>query len=64
MKTDNNKKLKLYKLIPILITLTGIVLMTFMIIEEDEPGAIPLLLIVIGTGWYLVIRSGIKSQRA
>ncbi|NND71550.1 MAG: hypothetical protein HKN43_08215 [Rhodothermales bacterium] len=31
----------------------GAVLMIFMIVAEDEPGAIPLLMIVLGAAWYL-----------
>lgn len=57
-------KLKTHKLISILITVIGIVLLTFMIVTEDEPGAIPLLLIVTGTGWYFITRSKMKSQKS
>jgi hypothetical protein len=64
MDMENSKMLKMHKFISLLIIVTGMVLMTFMIIVEDEPGAIPLLLIVIGTGWHLFTRSRIKSQRA
>ncbi|MEX0721277.1 MAG: hypothetical protein WD059_11455 [Balneolaceae bacterium] len=62
MKSNNSKKLKMHKLISILITLIGIALMTFMVIVEDEPDAIPLLLIVLGTGWYFITRYRIPSQ--
>ncbi len=58
------KKLKRHKLISILMIVIGIALMTFMVIVEDEPGAIPLLLIVMGTGWYFVTRSKMKAQKA
>lgn len=56
-------KLKTHKLISLLITVMGIALMTFMIITEDEPGAIPLGLIVAGAGWYFFTRSRIRSQQ-
>lgn len=52
----------MHKLLSILITFIGITLMTFMVIVEDEPGAIPLLLIVVGAGWYFVNRSKVRSQ--
>lgn len=60
----NIKKLKLHRLISILITIAGIALLAFMVIVEDEPGAIPLLLIIIGTGWFFVTRSRMRSQKA
>lgn len=62
MKTDNTKKLKLHKLISLLITVIGIALMTFMIIAEDEPGAIPLALIIAGVGWYFISRARTRSN--
>lgn len=52
----------MHKLISFLITFVGIALMTFMIIEEDEPGAIPLLLILVGTIWYFYTRSKSRSN--
>lgn len=62
MKTDRSKKFRMQKLISVLITVIGVSLMAFMVIVEDEPGAIPLLLIVTGTGWYLVTRYRIQSM--
>ncbi|MEX0662964.1 MAG: hypothetical protein WEA58_02070 [Balneolaceae bacterium] len=62
MKTDISKKLKMHKFISILITIVGIALMTFMIITEDEPGGIPLLLILAGTVWYFYTRSKTQSN--
>ena len=35
----------------------GLVLLVYMVTVEDEPGALPLLLIVVGIGWKLVVRS-------
>ncbi|MEU9577202.1 hypothetical protein [Streptomyces chilikensis] len=34
------------------ITVTGLALMTVMIVTEDEPGALPLLLVVLGAVWF------------
>lgn len=58
------KKLKIRKMISILITVIGIALMIYMVIVEDEPGAIPLLLIITGSGWYFITRSKMRSQKA
>lgn len=56
------KKLKLQKIISIIIFVIGAMLMIYMIIVESEPGAIPLLLIVVGTGWYFISRSRTKPH--
>lgn len=45
----------------ILITM-GIVLLVFMIVVEDEPGAIPLAFILSGTVWFLIVNNKIRSQ--
>lgn len=42
--------------IPLTIILFGLVLMTYMIIVEDEPGALPLVLILSGITWYGVAK--------
>ncbi len=53
---DTIEKLKLQKLISMLTISIGIVLLIYMINVESEPGAIPLLLIVLGAGWYGITR--------
>ncbi len=63
MKTDRSKKFRMQKLISVLITVIGVSLMAFMVIVEDEPGAIPLLLIVAGTGWYFITCYRIRLQQ-
>lgn len=62
METDQPKKLKMHKLLALLTIFIGLALVTFMVVVEDEPGALPLALTVIGTGWYFVTRSRIRSQ--
>jgi len=62
MKTDNTKKLKMHSLLSVLTLVMGVALLIFMIVVEDEPGAIPLLLIVVGTGWYFINQNRIRSQ--
>lgn len=56
------KKLMIQKILSVLIGGIGVILMTYMIYVENEPGAIPLLLIMLGGGWYLITRFKIQSQ--
>jgi len=42
------------KYIPLVISLLGFILMAYMIIFEDEPGALPLLLIIGGLSWHFI----------
>lgn len=41
----------------------GIALLAYMILVEDEPGAVPLGLIVAGTAWFFVARARARSRR-
>lgn len=50
------------KLLSLLIALTGIFLLVFMIIVEDESGLIPLVMIFSGLGWYIFTRNKVKSE--
>ena len=34
----------------------GLALMAYMIVVEDEPGALPLALVAVGVVWFLVAR--------
>lgn len=61
MKTTNYKTQKLLSMLMILV---GALLLTFMIVVEDEPGAVPLVLLVAGTVWLFSIRSKIKSKNS
>ena len=63
MRNNNLKKLKMQRFLSIVTTFIGIVLLGFMIAVEDEPGAIPLFLIIAGTVWFFTTRSKIKSQQ-
>jgi lipoprotein signal peptidase len=62
MKTDNSKKLKIKELISVLTIVIGILSMLMKIYEDSEPGAIPLLLILLGAGGYLITRGQIRKQ--
>lgn len=50
-------------LLAALIAAAGAVLMVYMIAVEGEPGAIPLLLIVLGIGGYVFTRIRSRSSR-
>lgn len=62
MKTNNAKKLKMHSLLSILTIVFGVALLIFMIVVENEPGAIPLFLIVVGTSWYFINRYRLQSK--
>lgn len=62
MKISGSRKLRIEKLFALAALVMGIVLLIFMITVEDEPGAIPLLFIVIGAGWYFFTRIRILSN--
>ena len=57
------KKLKVHTMLSGLIMGIGVLLMIYMITVEDEPGGVPLLLIVLGMGWYVVTRVRMRSHR-
>ncbi|NBC28014.1 MAG: hypothetical protein GVY08_14220 [Bacteroidetes bacterium] len=63
MKTDPAKRHTIQKSLSLLLTFIGIVLATYMVIVESEPGALPLLLIVAGAGWFFIARSNSRSQK-
>ena len=41
----------------------GFVLMAGKIYADSEPGAIPLLLVVLGAGWHLIARAQARPRR-
>ncbi|WP_141691567.1 PEP-CTERM sorting domain-containing protein [Rhodohalobacter halophilus] len=49
------------KIFSLIIVIVGFLLTAYMISVEDEPGALPLLLIVAGAGWYLFTRKKLTS---
>lgn len=55
-------KLKMHTLLAGLTVAIGVVLLIFMITVEDEPGGIPILLVVFGIGWYFISRSRFRSN--
>lgn len=45
-----------HALLSVLTVMTGVVLLMYMIYVEGEPGAIPILLVVLGIGWSVITR--------
>ena len=39
----------------------GLLLLVYMIVVEDEPGAVPLFLVATGTIWFLIARFRLRS---
>lgn len=62
MNKENHLQLKWFKIISIAAIFLGIVLLAYMVIGEDEPGAIPLLLILSGIIGYFISRKLIKKK--
>lgn len=62
MKKRISQKLKWGILLPVSSISLGIVLMIYMIKVEDEPGALPLLLIIIGAIWLIINQYQAKKQ--
>jgi flagellar biogenesis protein FliO len=62
LKTDKSKIAKVQNLLAILILVTGLLLVVMKLSADSEPGAIPLLLILVGTGWYTLKRFQLRSQ--
>ena len=60
---DTLGKLKAQKVLSALTVVIGLVLMSGKVYADSEPGAIPILLVVLGTGWYLLARARTRSRR-
>ena len=50
------KKLKVHRILPVLTLVVGLVLMAGKIYADSEPGAVPLLLVLIGIAWLFITR--------
>ncbi len=62
MKNEINQKLKWNIMFSFLILLLGAILLIYMITVEDEPGALPLVLII--TGMVFLIINWLKIKKA
>lgn len=61
---DASKKLKILTMLAVLIIIVGLVLMIGKIIADSEPGLIPIMLILVGSTWYFILRRRRQSQRS
>ncbi len=52
------------KILPFFAIVIGIILMSFKITEDREPGGVPLLLIFLGIAWYSIERKRSKTKHA
>lgn len=52
----------MHKLLSVLTIAMGFVLMMVKIYADSEPGAIPILLVVLGMGWYFITRLRTQSH--
>lgn len=62
MTAEKNSRLRMQKLISMLLIAFAVLLLAFKIYADSEPGALPLLLLLIGSSWYLINRYRLRSQ--
>jgi hypothetical protein len=63
MKSAHNpRQTRLHTRLAVLIVGIGLVLMVRQMYFDNEPGAIPLLLITLGIAWFLITRARIRSK--
>ena len=62
MNKEISLKSKWSKILSLLTVFLGFVLLIYMIMVEDEPGALPLLLIITGVVWFIISRNQIKKK--
>ena len=60
---NTREERKVHKILSALAIAGGFVLMLGKIYADSEPGAIPMLLIVLGMGWYLITRVRTRSHQ-
>lgn len=59
---DGSRKARVHTMLSTITIVLGAILLTYMVTVEDEPGALPLALLVGGGIWLFVTRSRIRSQ--
>jgi hypothetical protein len=62
MKNKISQKLKNYRFFSVLTILSGVILIIYMINVEDEIGALPLVILLSGIGWFFRNQVQIKKQ--
>lgn len=61
MKKKISKKLKMNRILSIIVLIFGLVLLTYMIVIESEPGALPLFMLITGAIWFAINQMNIKK---
>lgn len=56
------EKLRMHRTLSVLTFAVGLVLMVGKIWADSEPGAIPLLLVLLGAGWYFATRVRLRPR--
>jgi hypothetical protein len=54
---------KMHAVLSALTVAVGVLLLAYMVTVEGEPGALPLLLILLGSGWYFTTRARFRAQQ-
>lgn len=54
---------KMHAVLSALTVAVGVLLLVYMVTVEGEPGALPLLLILLGSGWYFTTRARFWAQQ-
>jgi c-di-AMP phosphodiesterase-like protein len=62
MTNPISQTLKMNRILSLALMLIGTILLVFMITVEDEPGALPLFLLLVGTVWFFINRYQIKKH--
>lgn len=57
------RRLKVHSVLAALVLGLGLVLLSGKVFADSEPGALPILLVLVGAGWYLATRVRIRAQR-
>ena len=63
MITSKSAAQKINTLLPLVTIIIGLILLTYMITVESEPGAIPLFLTLAGSIWYYFARRRNNKQK-
>ncbi len=63
MQTQIGQKLKFHRIASTLTIIMGIILLTYMIMVEDELGALPLLLLITGIVWFIISQIKFKNSK-
>ena len=57
------KTLKLNRVGSLVTVAVGLILLAYMVTVEDEPGALPLAMLLAGAAWYVATRRRMRADR-